>query len=72
MTTATTDIICGFRVLIPNKVIDADGFYISYNDYDIDLYGGATTALVKGQFEHFYILDYFKQNIESIAKYSER
>jgi hypothetical protein len=32
-------------------------FYISYNDRDIADYGCATTALVQGQMEHFYILN---------------
>lgn len=48
--------ICGFPVLVPNTTIEAPGFYISYNNYDVELYGGVTTALVKGQGEHFYIL----------------
>lgn len=34
-----------------------DGFYISYNDYDLDVYGDVTTALVLGQMEKFYILN---------------
>lgn len=40
-----------------------DGFYISYNNYDIDCYGCETTALVLGQMELFYILkgDHRKQ-----------
>jgi len=43
-------------VNIPNDVIDGDGFYISYNDRDWNIYGSDTTALVKGQMEAFYIL----------------
>lgn len=32
------------------------GFYISYNNYDIAEYGCATTALVVGQMQKFFIL----------------
>ena len=41
----------------PNFVTDKDNFYISYNDYDSDIYGSDTTALVFGQMEAFYILN---------------
>lgn len=41
---------------VPNYVLDADGFYVSYNDRDVSIYGGVTTALVLGQMERFYIL----------------
>jgi hypothetical protein len=34
-----------------------EGFYISYNNYDIDIYGCETTALVLGQMQKFYILN---------------
>ena len=48
---------CGPVVVpVPNAVIDGDGFYISYNDHDIRIYGSDTTALVVGQMEKFYIL----------------
>jgi hypothetical protein len=33
-----------------------DGFYISYNNHDIKIYGDRTTALVLGQMQKFYIL----------------
>lgn len=33
------------------------GFYISYNDYDVDIYGSTTTALVLGQMQEFFILN---------------
>lgn len=33
-----------------------DGFYISYNNYDTNIYGDVTTALVLGQMQKFYIL----------------
>ena len=44
-------------VMVPNSTMDGDGFYVSYNDYDVAIFGCATTALVQGQMEHFYILD---------------
>lgn len=34
-----------------------EGFYISYNNYDIAHYGCNTTALVLGQMQKFYILN---------------
>lgn len=45
-----------FPVAIPNSTVDGDGFYVSYNNHDIGLYGCDTTALVVGQMERFYIL----------------
>lgn len=45
-----------FAVLVPNTVVDAGAFYVSYNDHDIGVYGCDTTALVFGQMERFYIL----------------
>lgn len=74
----------------PNSIIDKEDYYISYNDYDTDIYGSDTTALVIGQMIHFYILNgdhrknynslntfeecmnYFKENISMINKYSEK
>lgn len=41
----------------PNTVTQGDGFYVSFNNVDGDIYGGDTTALVTGQMEHFYILN---------------
>lgn len=41
----------------PNTIINGDGFYISYNNVDTDIYGSDTTALVIGQMEKFYILN---------------
>lgn len=69
-----------------------NGFYISYNDIDVNIYGDITTALVLGQMQKFFILngnhsanykklinngfsaciDYFKNNIELINKYSDK
>lgn len=34
-----------------------DGFYVSYNSHDTDIYGDVTTALVLGQMQKFYILN---------------
>lgn len=41
----------------PNMIMDGDGFFVSYNDRDTDIYGCDTTALVFGQMQHFYILN---------------
>lgn len=69
-----------------------NGFYISYNSYDVEIYGDVTTALVLGQMQKFYILngdhrkefkniikdgfekcmEYFKENIALINKYSDK
>lgn len=43
-------------VLVPNTTMDGDGFYVSFNDTDIGIYGDVTTALVVGQMQQFYIL----------------
>lgn len=40
-----------------NSTIDGDGFYVSFNDYDMWIYGCDTTALVFGQMQSFYILN---------------
>lgn len=34
-----------------------NGFYISFNTRDINIYGDCTTALVLGQMERFFILN---------------
>ena len=34
-------------MIVPNTVLLEDGYYISYNDRDIAVYGSDTTALVK-------------------------
>lgn len=44
----------GSPVELDGKVYD--GFYVSYNNYDIAIYGDVTTALVLGQMQKFYIL----------------
>lgn len=51
-----------------------DGFYISYNNYDINIYGCVTTALVLGQMQKFYILkgDHRKQYAEIIKQGFDR
>lgn len=41
----------------PNAItMTCKEFYISYNSIDFEIYGGVTTALVKGNMEKFYIL----------------
>lgn len=61
------------RIIYKNKTYD--GFYISYNNYDLDIYGSDTTALVLGQMEEFLILngnhikEYKKLNGEPFSKY---
>jgi hypothetical protein len=32
-------------IFIPNDVIEGNGFYISYNDYDVSIYGSDTTII---------------------------
>ena len=44
----------GLPVELDGKVYD--GFYVSFNNYDIAIYGDVTTALVLGQMQKFYIL----------------
>lgn len=34
-----------------------DGFYISHNNHDTDIYGDETTAIVLGQMQEFFILN---------------
>ena len=41
----------------PNTTMDGDGFIISHNSQDIDIYGCETTALVIGQLQGFLILN---------------
>lgn len=45
-----------FQAAVPNSVMDGVGFYVSYNDHDISVYGCDTTALVVGQMTKFFIL----------------
>lgn len=59
----------GLSILCPNLIIyhnddttiynkeEYNGYYISYNSYDIDIYGADTTALVLGQMQKFFILN---------------
>lgn len=47
----------GIPIFIPNSTIQADGFYISYNSYDKDIYGCDTTALVNNDMTKFLILN---------------
>lgn len=43
------------KIEIDGKIYD--GFYVSYNSYDVSVYGDVTTALVLGQMQKFYILN---------------
>lgn len=51
--------IAGHPISVPNSTLDGNGFYISFNETDINIYGCETTALVsnKIQMENFYILN---------------
>lgn len=51
-----------------------NGFYISYNNYDIAIYGCVTTALVLGQMQKFFILkgNHQKQYAELIEQGFDR
>ena len=40
-----------------NMTCDKDGYYISYNPVDVNMYGDVTTAIVTGQMENFYVLN---------------
>lgn len=42
---------------VPNFIQNGDGFYVSFNNIDRDIYGCDTTALVFGQMQSFYILN---------------
>ncbi len=69
MSTINIQIIDGLPIKVYNKVpIEIlekvkykgkiySGFYISYNNHDVDIYGSDTTALVLGQMEEFLILN---------------
>lgn len=58
---------CKDKVIYNNKKYE--GYYISYNNYDIDTYGSDTTALVLGlQMNKFFILN--GNHIEQYKKLS--
>ena len=57
LSTVRERIINGMHCLFPNVILNGVGFYVSYNNYDVDIYGTDTTALVWGQMENFYILE---------------
>ena len=74
-TTYHTEFINGIPIGIPNKTISGNGFYISYNNYDVDIYGNDTTALVYDyqngiNGEDFFILngDHRQEYINLIPK----
>lgn len=60
----TVPIVCDYEVVYNGKTYD--GFYISYNNYDSNIYGSDTTALVLSQMQEFFIL-----NGNHIAEYKE-
>lgn len=47
----------GIPIMVPNTTYQGDGFHISYNDRDVRIYGGSTTALVVDGGAAFYILN---------------
>lgn len=55
--TMSIKLINNIPITIPNKVLDGNGFYISYNNYDTALYGNDTTALVDNDMKEFRILN---------------
>jgi hypothetical protein len=58
MSTLHNQFFNGIPCTVPNSIAgEGRGFYISYNNYDIGIYGSDTTALVLGQMEKFYILN---------------
>lgn len=80
MSTVSVQIINGLPITVYNNVpIEIsekvkykgkiyNGFYISYNNHDVDIYGSDTTALVLGQMEEFLILN--GNHIEGYRKLS--
>ena len=56
----------GVPLMTPNDVTPRKGFFISYNDRDVRVYGSDTTALVVGNMEKFLIL-----NGNHVKAYSE-
>lgn len=85
----------GIPLMTPNTVsLEANSFYVSYNDRDVSIYGDVTTALVLNNPLRFSILngnhtkqyneivangggyeeclDYFKNNIQFISKFSDK
>jgi hypothetical protein len=59
-----------FQLSVPNTNINGDGFYVSYNNHDVDIYGSDTTALVFGQMQRFFILngDHRRQYMDLIPQ----
>lgn len=56
-TTVSVGNVDGFSFLIPNVVVYGEGFYVSYNDYDISIHGSDTTALVPELYCEFFVLN---------------
>lgn len=69
VSTVSATSVGGVPVVVPNKVVFEtseqveyngkayDGFYVSHNSHDTDVYGGETTAIVLGQMQMFFILN---------------
>lgn len=57
MTTYHTKFINGAPVGVPNQVDPSIGYYVSYNNYDIRIYGCPTTAIVIDKTSAFLILN---------------
>lgn len=45
------------QITVFNTVIQGNGFYVSYNSYDLSIYGSDTTALVDNDMTKFFILN---------------
>lgn len=69
MSTVSTSVVKGIPIVNYNNVISEkagqvefegklyNGFYVSYNNHDANIYGDVTTALVLGQMQKFFILN---------------
>lgn len=51
------DIACENNAEIEVDGKEYNGFYVSYNSHDVDIYGDVTTALVLGQMQKYFILN---------------
>lgn len=56
-TTYHTKNVNGIPVGVPNVITQRKGYYVSYNNYDKDIYGCSTTAIVIGDMSAFLILN---------------
>jgi hypothetical protein len=53
-------------ISVPNSIMDAGDFYISYNDTDVEIYGSDTTALVIGQTKFYILKGDFREQYKSL------